>query len=97
GSTMSDVSRRRFLKLGACLLGGACAGKVQSIAEASQATEAGATLTTTLPYPRLKLANITKLKTNQEMILTYPDKASPISLIKFGKRVLHGIGPEQDI
>lgn len=95
---MSDLSRRHFLKLGACLVGGACAGNVLPIAEASQGLEeTSSTLRTTLPYPRLKLANITALETLQVMPLTYPDVDSPISLIKFGTRIIHGIGPEQDI
>ncbi|MDR4496052.1 MAG: arsenate reductase (azurin) small subunit [Nitrospirales bacterium] len=94
---MSDLSRRHFLKLGACLAGGACAGTVLPMAEASQEAKEASTLTTTLPYPRLKLVNISELEIRHEMRLTYPDVDSPISLIKFGTRILHGIGPEGDI
>jgi arsenite oxidase small subunit len=59
--------------------------------------EAAGTLATTLPYPRRKLANIKDLKVGQEIKTTYPDKASPVSLLKLGKRAINGVGPDQDI
>jgi len=94
---MSDLSRRHFLKLGACVVGSACAATaIPSIGQADSA-EAASPLTTILPYPRIKLARLADLNAGQELILSYPDKASPISLVKFGKRVLAGAGPDQDI
>ncbi|SPP66056.1 arsenate reductase (azurin) small subunit [Nitrospira lenta] len=94
---MSDLSRRHFLKLGACVVGGACAAS--ALPETGHAGDAVAasTLTTTLPYPRVKLVHLTDLKAGQELRLSYPDNASPISLLKFGKPVLTGMGPDQDI
>ncbi|MEQ1563469.1 MAG: arsenate reductase (azurin) small subunit [Nitrospiraceae bacterium] len=94
---MSDLSRRHFLKLGACVVGGACAVSALSTTGHAGNTKAASTLTTTLPYPRVKLTRLTDLKTGQELMLSYPDTASPISLLKFGKRVLTGVGPDQDI
>lgn len=94
---MSDLSRRHFLKLGACVVGGACtASAVAATGHAGEA-ETASTLTTTLSYPRVKLARLTDLTTGQELMLSYPDKDSPISLLKFGKQVLTGVGPDQDI
>ncbi len=94
---MSDLSRRHFLKLGACVVGGACAASTLSTTGHAGEAVAASTLTTTLPYPRVKLTRLTDLKAGQELMLSYPDKASPISLLKFGKRVLAGVGPDQDI
>lgn len=94
---MSDLSRRHFLKLGACVVGGACAANTVAATGHAGEAEAASTLTTTLPYPRVKLTRLTDLKTGQELMLSYPDKASPISLLKFGRQVLAGVGPDQDI
>lgn len=94
---MSDISRRHFLKLGACVVGGACAASALPATGHVGEAVAASTLTTTLPYPRVKLANLTDLKAGRELTLSYPDKSSPISLLKFGKRVLAGVGPDQDI
>ena len=94
---MSDLSRRHFLKLGACVVGGACAASALPTTGRAGEAEAASTLTTTLPYPRVKLAHLTDLKAGRELMLSYPDKSSPISLLRFGKRVLAGVGPDQDI
>lgn len=94
---MSDLSRRHFLKLGACVVGGACAASALPTTGHAGEAVAASTLTTTLPYPRVKLTRLTDLKTGRELMLSYPDKASPISLLKLGKRVLAGVGPDQDI
>ncbi|ULA65222.1 MAG: Arsenite oxidase subunit AioB [Nitrospira sp.] len=94
---MSDLSRRHFLKLGACVVGGACAANALPAAGHADGTDAISTLATTLPYPRVKLARLADLKESQELALSYPDSASPISLLKFGKRVLGGVGPDQNI
>ncbi|MEQ1626542.1 MAG: arsenate reductase (azurin) small subunit [Nitrospira sp.] len=94
---MSELSRRHFLKLGACVVGGACAASALPAAGHAGEAVTPSTLTTTLPYPRVKLTRLTDLKAGQELMLSYPDKTSPISLLKFGKRVLSGVGPDQDI
>ncbi len=94
---MSDISRRSFLKFGACVAGGLCASEALGEAAAPRETAARPALTTVLPYPRLKLAHATQLKTGVELRLTYPDKESPISLLKLGKKAINGIGPDADI
>ncbi|WHZ24410.1 MAG: hypothetical protein OJF47_003522 [Nitrospira sp.] len=94
---MSGMSRRSFLKLGACAAGGVCAGEALSEAAASREAPDRPTITTVLPYPRLKLANSAQLKAGVEIRLTYPDNDSPISLLKLGKKAINGIGPDSDI
>jgi arsenite oxidase small subunit len=94
---MSDVSRRHFLKLGACVVGGACAA--DALPSLTQAAEGGelTTLRTTLPYPRMKLASIGQLTTGREHLTTYPDKASPVVLVKLGQPAINGVGPDRDV
>jgi len=56
-----------------------------------------ATFTTTMPYPRLKLANAKDLQAGKPFKTTYPDKKSPVYVVKFGKAVTGGVGPDEDI
>lgn len=94
---MSDVSRRNFLRLGVCVVGGTCAA--HALPAPAQTAEAHdlSTLKTTLPYPRIKLAALDQLKVGIEQTAAYPDQASPIVLLKLGRPAINGIGPGQDI
>jgi len=51
---------------------------------------------TSLPYPRVKVANAKDLKPGKLVTATYPDPQSPIVIVKFGRPV-GGVGPDQDI
>ena len=94
---MSDVSRRNFLRLGACVVGGACAAHaLPALPQTAEAHDLS-TLKTTLPYPRILLAAIGQLKAGVEHVIAYPDESSPIVLLKLGRPVIDGIGPDQDI
>ncbi|MGE3979194.1 MAG: arsenate reductase (azurin) small subunit [Nitrospira sp.] len=94
---MSDLSRRTFLKLGAGVVGGACT--VSTVPQPGQAAEprACSTMTTTLPYPRTRLTNLTELSVGKGLSLTYPDTSSPIRLVKLGREAVNGVGPDRDI
>jgi arsenite oxidase small subunit len=48
-------------------------------------------------YPSRKLANIKDLKTDEPVDIAYPDADSPGVLLKLGKAVEGGAGPERDI
>ena len=48
-------------------------------------------------YPSKRLANVSQLKPNAPMEISYPDKDSPGVLIKLGTRVPGGAGPDGDI
>ena len=94
---MSDVSRRHFLKLGACVVGGACAADaLPSLTHAVEGSEL-TTLRTTLPYPRVKLSSVEQLPVGRHQLTSYPDQASPIVLVKLGRPAIHGVGPDRDI
>jgi arsenite oxidase small subunit len=94
---MSDLSRRNFFKLGAGVVGGACAASALTQVGQPSEAEARSTLATTLPYPRTRLANLKELSVGKDLPLTYPDKFSPISLLKLGRRAVNGVGAGQDI
>lgn len=94
---MSDLSRRTLLKLGAGVLGSTCAvGALPQVALSAK-TETRSTLAITLPYPRTKLVNLKELLVGKDLPLTYPDKSSPISLVKLGREAINGVGPDRDI
>ncbi len=84
------LSRRQLFKLGAAATAGAALA-MPGLASAHS------TLATTLPYPRTRLVNIKDLKEGEEIKITYPDKASPVLMIRFGRPVLGGVGPRKDI
>jgi arsenite oxidase small subunit len=94
---MSDLSRRNFFKLGAGVVGGACAASALTQVGQPAEAEARATLATTLPYPRTRLANLKELSVGKDLPRAYPDKSSPISLLKLGRRAVNGVGPDGDI
>ena len=58
---MSELSRRTFLKTGACVIGGLCAAGALPESVPRQPIPAHPTLSMTLPYPRLQLATVPQL------------------------------------
>jgi arsenite oxidase small subunit len=48
-------------------------------------------------YPSQRLANVSQLKPNTPIEISYPDKGSPGVLIQLGTRVAGGAGPDGDI
>ena len=48
-------------------------------------------------YPSNRLANVSDLKLNDPLTVAYPDADAPGVLIKLGKRVPTGVGPDGDI
>ena len=50
-----------------------------------------------IDYASARLANVKDLKANQPVDITYPDKDSPGVLLKLGKAVEGGAGPDRDI
>lgn len=88
----SEVSRRAFLKLGGAAVATAGAGVVGT-AQAAPPAQTRATL----PYPAKIVGHASKLQVNEPQVFTYPDTASPCTLVKAGKPVPGGVGPESDI
>jgi len=92
-SSMVDVGRRQFLRgTGAAAAGAAALTVVPGQAQA-KAKQAKARV----EYPSNKLANIKSLKANEPLSVSYPDPQAPGVLLKLGKRVEGGVGPDGDI
>lgn len=88
----SNVSRRMFFRTSGATAAGVAIG-LPGAAQAAQA-EAGRT---TLPYPRKPVAMSAALKVNEPVAFNYPDESSPCALLKMGRRVPGGVGPDGDI
>ncbi len=88
------VTRRQFLKVsgGIATATGAAVGGIAA-AEAATA-DAGRT---TLPYKPKLVAKSSQLKENQPVAFNFPDESSPCALVKMGKPVPGGVGPNRDI
>lgn len=94
---MANISRREFLKVGGT--GAATAGAAIATGGLLSPTtaEAADSSRTTLPYPVTQVINAKKLAVNKPLSFTYPDKASPCQLVRMGKAVPGGVGPDNDI
>jgi len=88
----SEVSRRAFLKLSGAVAATASVGAAAT-ADAVPPPQTRATL----PYPTKVVGSATKLQVNAPQTFTYPDPASPCTLLKAGKAVPGGVGPDGDI
>ncbi len=94
---MSDaLSRRHFFKVSGGLAAGAglATAAIPNAAHAAAAPDAGNTV---LPYPRKTLGPASKLKVGEPVAFTFPDAASPCTLLKMGTPVEAGVGPSRDI
>jgi arsenite oxidase small subunit len=89
---LTDVGRRQFLRGGAAAAAGAAA-TIAASGEPRAATPAAARVT----YPSNRLANLADLKVNIPLDVAYPDANAPGVLLKLGKRVPGGVGPEGDV
>jgi arsenite oxidase small subunit len=87
-----DAGRRRFLSGAGVAAAGAAASTVLPVPDAKAQTP-----TARVAYPTSKLGNIKELKLNEPMDVAYPDGAAPGVLLKLGKRVQGGVGPDGDI
>ena len=89
---MVEVGRRQFLR------GGFAAAAVLpvsalSVTQAKAAASNGARV----EYPSNRLANVKDLKTNEPLDVSYPDEGAPGVLLKLGRKVEGGAGPDGDI
>lgn len=89
---MVDVGRRRFLSGAGVAAAGAAVAMTPLTAEAQQARVAAR-----VDYPANRLGTVSELKVNEPKDVAYPDKDAPGVLIKLGKRVPGGVGPDGDI
>ena len=93
---MSKMNRRDFLK------GSGAAAAIPIVALSSGAAQAkettqGSHTATQLDYPETSVSSANTLKENEAVLFSYPDKSSPCAMIKMGKSVPGGVGPDKDI
>jgi arsenite oxidase small subunit len=86
-----DTGRRQFLR-GA----GIAAAGLATAATMPQEAKAASTLAR-VSYPANRLANVSELKVNVPVDVSYPDAEAPGVLIKLGQPVEGGVGPDGDI
>ena len=86
-----DVGRRAFLRGGGIAAAGGLA--VAIVPGNAQA----ATSRARVDYPSIKLGNLKTLKVNEPVDIAYPDQDSPGVLLKLGKAVEGGAGPDSDV
>ena len=88
---MVDAGRRRFLSgAGLAAAGMAAATVVPAPAQSAPAPAR-------VEYPSNRLANVRDLKVDEPVNVSYPDRDAPGVLLKLGKRVPAGVGPDGDI
>ncbi len=86
-----DVGRRQFLRgSGLAAAGFATAATLPADAKAAPQLARVA-------YPSNRLANVSDLKVNEPLEVSYPDADAPGVLLKLGERVEGGAGPDGDI
>lgn len=88
---MVDVGRRQFLSGASMAAAGVAAATV--VMPQAKAAPAPARVN----YPSNRLANVSDLKLNEPLNVSYPDNDAPGVLLKLGKRVADGSGPDGDI
>lgn len=86
-----DVGRRQFLRGGALATAGAAAA---TVVPTQAKARPGMAL---LEYPSSRLSNINELKINEPVYVAYPDTDAPGVLLKLGKRIEGGVGPDGDV
>jgi len=89
---MVDVGRRQFLRGGAVAVAGAASATVLPARSAKAATVAAL-----VEYPSNRLANLADLKPDQPFDVAYPDGDAPGVLLKLGRAVEGGVGPDGDV
>lgn len=92
---MSKMNRRSFLKGSGIAAAIPLIGSTGNVL-AKDNTPASNT-GTTLAYPKVTTGNASQLPVNQAINFNYPDDNSPCAMIRMGKPVPGGVGPDKDI
>jgi arsenite oxidase small subunit len=90
-AALMDVGRRKFLTGAGVAAAGAAAATLAPVRAKAEPALAR------VNYPSNRLGNTRDLKPNVPVDVTYPDGDAPGVLLKLGKRVATGVGPDGDI
>jgi arsenite oxidase small subunit len=88
---MVDAGRRKFLAGASFAAAGVAAASVPMTSANAGPGPAR------VDYPSNRLANVRDLKVDDPVAVNYPDADAPGVLLKLGKRVPSGVGPDGDI
>ena len=88
---MIDAGRRKFLS--GAGLAAASAAVTNIVPSQAKAAPPAARV----DYPSNRLGNVSDLKLNQPMNVSYPDTDAPGVLLKLGKKIPGGVGADGDI
>ncbi|MGQ9369456.1 arsenate reductase (azurin) small subunit [Azospirillum sp. ST 5-10] len=88
---LAALGRRQFLRSGAAATAGAAAAAVAP--SPARAALPGARV----DYPPGRLANLKDLTVDEPLPIAWPDADSPGVLVKLGRRVPGGAGPDGDV
>ncbi len=86
-----ELGRRNFLS------GAAAAAAAVPVAAVMSEKAKAAAGPARVDYPSNRLANVADLKADETVAVTYPDADAPGVLLKLGKKVPGGVGPDGDI
>ena len=86
-----DIGRRQFLRGSGMAAAAGVVGVVATAPAKAQAPLAR------VDYPSNRLGNVADLKPNEALDVAYPDENAPGVLLKLGKAVPGGAGPDGDI
>ena len=86
-----EVGRRQFLSVAFAAAAAVLAASIFSEKAKAAAPERR------VDYPSNRLANVSELKANEPLDVSYPDADAPGVLLKLGKPVPGGVGPDGDI
>ena len=96
-ASSSDEERREFIKIAvvasAVIATGGLGALVKSVTNPAQSQENPGTAS----FPRVKVANIGDLQVNTPISFFYPLDNEPNLLVKTGRSVQNGVGPDGDI
>jgi arsenite oxidase small subunit len=87
---LAEVGRRQFLT--GAVVAAAAMPVVALLPEKARAAGSAR-----VDYPSNKLGNVADLKPNEPLEVSYPDEDAPGVLLKLGKKVPGGAGPDSDI
>ena len=91
---MNKLSRRGFLKASGSGVAAGAAVSVGAVVASPEARAAGGALPA---YEKKLVGQAGKLAVGQPVTFAYPDDTSPCTLVKIGRAVPGGVGPDGDV
>ncbi len=92
---MSKMNRRSFLKGSGVAVAMPLVGSSAALAKDNGTGRMSTG--TTLDYPEEVIGNASQLPINKALNFNYPDDNSPCTMVRMGKAVAGGVGPDRDI